>query len=162
MNSKTKRISLMLGVSLVLIVPLIIIYPLLRDYVSNTWRLQQFTAEFQRIEHPPETKSVKLKTNIENPSNGNQCVYTVAELRKYTGGKDEITKFYQGKTVRHPLDGSGEGKGDSADRHEVLVTFVNSEQAVKSWGLSPEEAAGNLYVLSVEGWFRPNSDLRCH
>jgi hypothetical protein len=56
---------------------------------------------YKAIEHPPHTERILFKYSTANQSNGDECDFTVFEVRSYQPeDKAKIAAFYSGKKLR--------------------------------------------------------------
>jgi hypothetical protein len=66
----------------------------------NLWRLGR---HYARLVHPAGTRVVRRWSEVGNLiANGNHIDYFVGEMRSYTGSRQAIRHFYNGKTIWFP------------------------------------------------------------
>lgn len=133
----------------------------------NVWKLRR---HFNEVMHPPESQTLKsiggFGSLFRDASNG--CDYLVGELRISTGQREEITRRYQGLSIRS-FNGS--------ERVPVEVKFLDDEEFFRQYmGSNPwrewredillsfdfRSMRGVPYIVFAEQTdFPPEGDMRC-
>jgi len=133
----------------------------------HNWNLERFSGSFAAIQHPPGSTRVKILKQVGNiQGTGNDCQYFVAELRTYTGSKQRIQDFYEGVTIKNPLNGQGQPiqiafveYGSFFDAWTLPWTYRDLEP----WSLPKGIAGDHVYVVFVfEGANDLGLDYRCN
>lgn len=154
-----------IGCCVALLLPLVLLFT--AEIPIHNWNLQRFSEFLAAIQHPPGSGRVKTVKQVGNyEPTGNQCEYFVAELRSYTGSKENIRDFYRESAIRNPLNGQ---------QQPVQLAFLESGvfsntdalplayRELGPWSLPDGPAADRLYVVFVfDGGHDPGFDYRCH
>ncbi len=141
---------------------------------------KQFLHNFEQIPHPNESELVVSKSRSGLlVGNSNHCDFFAGQIRHSTLTQQEITDFYQGKTIPFVSDGENQMRFQDETAVRVRVLFIEQEdivvrtsgmlpyslEKVSDWGIDladyPEDVLYVVYVFDV-GYTPGLWDGHCH
>ena len=132
--------------------------------MSNDRALDQFEAEFQKIEHPSTTSFVKREKQLGLlGGGGNGCRFFVGELRTYSQSKQAIQTSYANKEIETPFRSNVHVVFFENGKLTSPIGWYGFMDNLSMWSITETTYSENFYVAYVlSGDYSPGFDLRCN